>query len=90
MSVLEYEVQFVELSKYDPHIVDDESRKVKKFMMGLQPSLRTRLIVLDHQSMEAACAACRQESEMEQYLEEKKASMKRPSSSFQHHDRKKK
>ncbi|MQM07818.1 hypothetical protein Taro_040664 [Colocasia esculenta] len=43
MSVLEYEARFVELSKYAPHIVADEQRKVKKFIMGLKSSLRTRL-----------------------------------------------
>ncbi|MQL89678.1 hypothetical protein Taro_022259 [Colocasia esculenta] len=44
MSVLEYEARFAELSKYAPHIVADERRKVKKFIMGLKPSLRTRLV----------------------------------------------
>ncbi|MQM05786.1 hypothetical protein Taro_038606 [Colocasia esculenta] len=43
MSVLEYEARFAELSKYAPHIVADERRKVKKFIMGLKPSLGTRL-----------------------------------------------
>ncbi|MQM22313.1 hypothetical protein Taro_055363 [Colocasia esculenta] len=48
MSVLEYEVRFAELSKYAPHIVADERRKVKKFIIGLKPSLRTRLVALGH------------------------------------------
>ncbi|MQL91674.1 hypothetical protein Taro_024293 [Colocasia esculenta] len=91
MSVLEYEARFVELSKYAPHIVADERRKVKKFIMGLKPSLRTRLVALGHHSMEEALsAACMQEAEMEVYLEEKRASLKRPASTFQCQDRKKK
>ncbi|MQM21940.1 hypothetical protein Taro_054987 [Colocasia esculenta] len=84
MSVLEYEAIFAELSKYAPHIVADERRKVKKFIMGLKPSLRTRLVALGHRSMEEALsAACMQEAEMEVYLEEKRASLKRPASTFQ-------
>ena len=66
MSVLEYEARFVELSRYAPHIVIDEKRKVKEFMMGLRPSLRTRLVAFNHQTMEEAfSAACRRESEMD-------------------------
>ncbi|MQL80186.1 hypothetical protein Taro_012635 [Colocasia esculenta] len=38
---------------------------------------------------EALSAACRQEGEMEQYLEEKKASQKRPAATFQRQDKKK-
>jgi len=74
MTVLEYEARFSELSKYAPHIVADERRKTKKFVMGLKPSLRTRLVAFDHRTLdEALSAACRQEGEMELYLEEKKA-----------------
>ncbi|MQL68415.1 hypothetical protein Taro_000676 [Colocasia esculenta] len=83
MTVLEYEARFSELSKYAPHIVEDERRKTKKFVMGLKPSLRTRLMAFDHRTLdEALSAACRQEGEMEQYLEEKKASQKRPAATF--------
>ncbi|MQL67788.1 hypothetical protein Taro_000082 [Colocasia esculenta] len=83
MSVLEYEARFVELSKYAPHVVVDERRKVNKLIMGLKPSLRTRLVALGHRSMEEALsAACMQEAEMEVYLEEKRASLKRPASAF--------
>ncbi|MQL96311.1 hypothetical protein Taro_028981 [Colocasia esculenta] len=91
MSVLEYETRFAELSNYAPHIVADERRKVKNFIMGLKLSLRTRLVALGHHSMEEALsAACMQEAEMEVYLEEKRASLKRPTSAFHHQDRKKK
>ncbi|MQM16973.1 hypothetical protein Taro_049937, partial [Colocasia esculenta] len=90
MTVLEYEARFSELSKYALHIVEDEHRKTKKFVMGLKPSVRTRLVAFDHRTLdEALIAAYRQEGEMEQYLEEKKASQKRPAATFQSQDKKK-
>ncbi|MQM21736.1 hypothetical protein Taro_054781, partial [Colocasia esculenta] len=90
MTVLKYEARFAELSKYAPHIVTDERRKAKKFVMGLKPSLRTRLVAFDHRTLdEALSAACRQDGEMEKYLEEKKASQKRPAATFQRQDKKK-
>ncbi|MQL92956.1 hypothetical protein Taro_025592 [Colocasia esculenta] len=91
MSVLEYEARFAELSKYAPHIMADERRKVKKFIMGLKSSPRTRLVAFGHRFMEEALsAACMQEAEMEVYLEEKRASLKRPREAFQCQDKKKK
>ncbi|MQM22547.1 hypothetical protein Taro_055600, partial [Colocasia esculenta] len=88
MTVLEYEARFAELSKYAPHIVADKRRKAKKLVMGLRPSLRTRLVAFDHCTLdEALSAACRQEGEMEKYLEEKKASQKRPAAPFQWQDK---
>ncbi|MQL68831.1 hypothetical protein Taro_001124 [Colocasia esculenta] len=90
MTVLEYEARFSELSKYAPHVLEDERRKTKKFVMELKPSQRTRLVAFDHRTLdEALSAACRQEKEMEQYLEEKKASQKRPAATFQRQDKKK-
>ncbi|MQL80934.1 hypothetical protein Taro_013384 [Colocasia esculenta] len=90
MTLLEYEAEFSELCKYAPHIVADERRKTKKFVMELKPSLRTRLVAFDHRTLdEAHSATCRQEGEMEQYLEEKKASQKRPAATFQWQDKKK-
>ncbi|MQL77946.1 hypothetical protein Taro_010365, partial [Colocasia esculenta] len=53
-------------------------------------SWRLRLVAFDHRTLdEALSAACRQEGEMEQYLEEKKASQKRPLATFQRQDKKK-
>ncbi|MQM17790.1 hypothetical protein Taro_050768 [Colocasia esculenta] len=90
MTVLEYEARFAELSKYAPHIVTDERSKAKKFVMGLKPSLRTRLVAFDHRTLdETLSAGCRKEGEMELYLEEKKASQKRPVATFQRQDKKK-
>ncbi|MQL67763.1 hypothetical protein Taro_000036 [Colocasia esculenta] len=52
--------------------------------------LQTRLVAFDHRTLdEALSAACRHEGEMEQYLEEKKASQKRPAATFQRQDKKK-
>ncbi|MQL90605.1 hypothetical protein Taro_023199 [Colocasia esculenta] len=53
--------------------------------------LRTRFEdVFDHRTLdEALSAACRQEGKIEQYLEEKKASQKRPAAPFQRQDKKK-
>ncbi|MQL68053.1 hypothetical protein Taro_000303, partial [Colocasia esculenta] len=49
-----------------------------------------RLVAFDHRTLEQALsAACRQEGEMEQYLEEKKASQKRPAAPFQRQEKKK-
>ncbi|MQL94021.1 hypothetical protein Taro_026673 [Colocasia esculenta] len=63
---------------------------LQKFVMGLKPSLRLRLVAFDHHTLdEALSVACRQESEMEQYLEEKKASQKRFVPPFQRQDMKK-
>ncbi|MQL90996.1 hypothetical protein Taro_023598 [Colocasia esculenta] len=60
MTVLEYEARFAELCKYAPHKVADECRKAKKFVMGLKPSLRSRLMAFDHRTLnEALSAACR-------------------------------
>ncbi|MQM17863.1 hypothetical protein Taro_050844 [Colocasia esculenta] len=90
MKMLEYEARFAKLSKYAPHIVADDRRKAKKFVMGLRPSLRTRLVAFDHRTLEQALSAtCRQEGEMEKYLEEKKASEKSPATPFQRQERKK-
>ncbi|MQL98078.1 hypothetical protein Taro_030780 [Colocasia esculenta] len=90
LTVLEYEARFAELSKYAPHIVTDDRMKAKKFMMGMKSSLRMRLVAFDHRTLDKALsAACRQEGEMEQYLEEKKASQKRPAATFQRQDKKK-
>ncbi|MQM16763.1 hypothetical protein Taro_049723 [Colocasia esculenta] len=55
-----------------------------------QLEAQTRLVAFDHRTLdEALSATCRQEGEMEQYLEEKKASQKRPAATFQRQDKKK-
>ncbi|MQL95111.1 hypothetical protein Taro_027772 [Colocasia esculenta] len=48
------------------------------------------LVAFDHRTLEQALSSmCRQEGEMEQYLEDKKASQKRPAAPFQRQKRKK-
>ncbi|MQM11310.1 hypothetical protein Taro_044216 [Colocasia esculenta] len=90
MTVLEYEARFSELSKYAPNILADERRKAKKFVMGLKPSLRLRMVAFDHCTLDKALSmTCSKESDMEQYLEEKKASQMRSAPPFQRQDRKK-
>ncbi|MQL72629.1 hypothetical protein Taro_004968 [Colocasia esculenta] len=55
------------------------------------PLVMERLVAFDHHTMEEAfSAACRQESKMEQYFEEKKATSKRPASPFLMQDKKNK
>ncbi|MQM08013.1 hypothetical protein Taro_040867 [Colocasia esculenta] len=64
----------------------------RRLTLRLHPKLswRLRLVVFDHRTLdEALSATCRQEGEMEQYLEEKKASQKRPATTFQRQDKKK-
>ncbi|MQL69251.1 hypothetical protein Taro_001536 [Colocasia esculenta] len=78
ITVFEYEARFAEHSKYAPHIVADERRKAKKFVMGLKPSLRSRLVAFDHRTLdEALSATCRKEREMDQYIKEKRAAQER-------------
>ncbi|MQL67785.1 hypothetical protein Taro_000058 [Colocasia esculenta] len=57
MTGLEYDAKFAELSKYAPYIVADERRKAKKFVMGLKPSLRSRLVAFDHRTLDEAFSA---------------------------------
>ncbi|MQL90388.1 hypothetical protein Taro_022989 [Colocasia esculenta] len=63
------------------------------FMQGLvqamQTQAHTQAALQAQLEAQALNAACRQEGEMEQYLEEKKASQKRPTTPFQRQDRKK-
>ncbi|MQM23163.1 hypothetical protein Taro_056224 [Colocasia esculenta] len=46
----------------------EQNRKIKKFVKGLNPSLKARLLVLDPRSLEEVlCIANRQESRVESY-----------------------
>ncbi|XP_020530129.1 uncharacterized protein LOC105421551 [Amborella trichopoda] len=44
LSVDQYAAKFVELSRYAPHIIKTEARKVNKFERGLRPDIRGRVI----------------------------------------------
>ncbi|MQM21232.1 hypothetical protein Taro_054267, partial [Colocasia esculenta] len=63
------------------------------FMQGLvqamQTQAHTQAALQAQLEAQALSAACRQEGEMEQYLEEKKASQKRLAATFQQKDKKK-
>ncbi|MQM23742.1 hypothetical protein Taro_056810, partial [Colocasia esculenta] len=63
------------------------------FMHGLvqamQTHAHTQAALQAQMEAQALSAACRQEGEMQQYLEEKKASQKRPTATFQRQDKKK-
>ncbi|MQL68012.1 hypothetical protein Taro_000286 [Colocasia esculenta] len=66
-----------------------ESRKVKKFMKVLKPSLRARLLESDPRTLEEALSAAnRKDREMESYQEEKKAQLKKVPEPFQRQNRK--
>ncbi|MQL92739.1 hypothetical protein Taro_025373 [Colocasia esculenta] len=63
------------------------------FMQGLvqamQTQAHTQAALQAQLEAQALSAACRKEGEMQQYLEEKKASQKRPAATFQRQDKKK-
>ncbi|XP_011628886.1 uncharacterized protein LOC105421792 [Amborella trichopoda] len=44
LSVEQYAAKFAELSRYAPHIINTEARKVNKFERGLRPDIRGRVI----------------------------------------------
>ena len=79
-TVMEYEARFSELACYAPHIQADECRLSKKFIKGLRPALRSKIIALDHETMQGALkAACLQEEDMDQSKDDRgRAPMKRP------------
>ncbi|MQL68216.1 hypothetical protein Taro_000472 [Colocasia esculenta] len=61
-----------------------------RFEDGAVEIVWDELVAFDHRTLEQALStACQQEGEMEQYLEEKKASQKRPATPFQRPDMKK-
>ena len=41
MTVAKYESKFTELSRFATHMIDDESRKAKRFERGLRPAIRS-------------------------------------------------
>ncbi|MQL94259.1 hypothetical protein Taro_026915 [Colocasia esculenta] len=55
----------------------------------MQTQAHTQAALQAQMEAQALSAACRQEGEMHQYLEEKKASQKRPAATFQWQDKKK-
>ncbi|MQM14220.1 hypothetical protein Taro_047152, partial [Colocasia esculenta] len=62
---------------------------VKGLVQAMQTQAHTQAALQAQMESQALSAACRQEGEMEQYLEEKKASQKRPAAPFQRQNKKK-
>ncbi|XP_042956228.1 uncharacterized protein LOC122292086 [Carya illinoinensis] len=46
MSIHQYALKFIELSRFAPYLIPDESRKAQKFERGLHPQILDRLIAL--------------------------------------------
>ena len=46
MTIVEYNAKFMELSRYDPHIVLLESRKARKFEIGLRWNIYNKVGIL--------------------------------------------
>ncbi|MQL70185.1 hypothetical protein Taro_002475 [Colocasia esculenta] len=67
----------------------EQSRKIKKFVKGLKPSLKARLLEFDPYSLEEVLGmANRQESRVESYQGEKEAQKEGVPETFQRQDRK--
>ncbi|MQL83865.1 hypothetical protein Taro_016364, partial [Colocasia esculenta] len=62
---------------------------MQDLVQSMQTQAHTQAALQAQLEAQALSAACRQEGEMEQYLEEKKASQKRPATTFQRQDKKK-
>ena len=76
MIVAEYNIRFMELSRYAPHIVSSESRRARKFETGLQWNIRNKVDILQlstHQEvLQQAIITERALNEMTQYQESNK------------------
>ena len=46
LTVAEYNAKFMELSRYAPHIVSTESRKARKFEVGLRWNIYNKVDIL--------------------------------------------
>ncbi|XP_058076569.1 uncharacterized protein LOC131225138 [Magnolia sinica] len=44
LSVLQYEAHFLALSRFTPHLTSDKKMRVRRFMTGLRPALRSRVV----------------------------------------------
>jgi hypothetical protein len=53
-SVLQYEQEFNRLSRYAPTLVSDEATKTRRFIKGLIPPIRQRIILLDIETFRRA------------------------------------
>ena len=92
MTVMEYNVKFMELSRYAPHIVSTESRKARKFEVGLRWNIKNKVDILrlpTHQEvLQRALIAEGSLNEMSQFWENRKkrsigSTSRAPSSKWQ-------
>jgi hypothetical protein len=47
MTLIEYAVKFIQLSRFAVYLISDEGKKPKKFEMGLSPHIRTMIACFD-------------------------------------------
>src|SRR5262249_681632 len=47
LSVIEYEARFAEMEKFAPHICTDDKRRIRRFVRGLKPYIRNRIVAQD-------------------------------------------
>ncbi|GAV77787.1 zf-CCHC domain-containing protein/RVP_2 domain-containing protein [Cephalotus follicularis] len=46
MTVAQYQTHFVELARHTPYLVEGESKKIRRFLKGLRPDIRSKLLLL--------------------------------------------
>ncbi|GAV91212.1 zf-CCHC domain-containing protein/RVP_2 domain-containing protein [Cephalotus follicularis] len=46
MTIAQYQTRFVELARHTPYLVEGESRKIRRFLKGLRPDIRSKLLLL--------------------------------------------
>ena len=42
----QYEAKFTELARFAPHLIEEDSKKAKKFLPGFHPPIRSKLVPL--------------------------------------------
>ena len=76
MTVVEYNAKFIELSRYNPHIVSTESHKARRFEPGLRWNIKNKVDILwlpTHQKvLQRAIIVKRALNESAQYRENNK------------------
>ncbi|XP_022851014.1 uncharacterized protein LOC111372831 [Olea europaea var. sylvestris] len=79
MLLTDYERQFEQLSRYAPHLVDTEVKKIRRFENGLHPEIG--MIIMSHrftsyrEMLERAHAISYQRTSFEQYAQQSKESL---------------
>ncbi|KAB2627292.1 hypothetical protein D8674_020910 [Pyrus ussuriensis x Pyrus communis] len=48
MTVAQYESKFLQLSRHAPHLVRTDEQRAEKFLMGLRPSIGSKVAVIPH------------------------------------------